>query len=55
MIFFGVVVVENMVDMSVVFGVVVGFGGEEGGMEVGDLGGSFGENVGILGCYGGWL
>jgi hypothetical protein len=41
--------------MSVVFGVAVGLGGEEGGTEVGDLGGSLGENVGIPGRHGGWL
>lgn len=39
--------------MGVVFGVAVGFGGEEAGLEGGDLGGGFGEEVGVPGRHGG--
>ena len=51
---FGVVVAEDAADVGVVFGVAVGFGGEEAGLEVGDLGGGFCEEVGVPGCHFGW-
>ena len=46
---FGVVVAEDAADVSIVFGVAVGFGGEECGADGGDLGGGFGEDVGVPG------
>lgn len=38
--------------MGVVFGVAVGVAREVGGAEVGDLGGGFGEKVGVPGRHG---
>lgn len=51
---FGVVVAQDAAHVGVVFGVAIGLGGEEAGLEVGDLGGGFSEEVRVPGRHGGW-
>lgn len=51
---FGVVVAQDAADVGVVFGVAIGLAGEEGGAEVGDLGGCLCDEVGVPGTHGEW-